>query len=636
MVNTDRSIRPGYGRMKFIACKLRDINLIISMAIILLFLLPANTAWAQYPLEPPDTSSPRATLKSFLDLSDETGRLYNVFRESPSPATQQALQPAIAKMMLLLDLSELPPAAQNEAGKEAVILLWDVLARLELPPLGEVPGQPADPTESTDDTFPAQWRIPHTSIVIARVKEGPHADEYMFSTDTVKYLRSYYELAQHLPYQRPMPTSNLLLSVQQITGWMIPMKWVETLPEWAETLILGQVLWKWVAELLLLGLAIGLVMAVHRFAKRKPRDGSLHSYAYRISTPLSIIILTNLLLSFMDVQINATGSAATIQSYILEIAFNLSLIWIIWLTMSSVAETVIANSPRINEKSLDANLLRLAERSIGSLLIIVLLFRFMQNLGVPVYGLVAGAGVGGVAIALAARSTLENFLGTLNIFADRPVRVGDLCRYGEDSSGLQRIGTIEEIGLRSTSIRGLDKTITTIPNAEFSNTQIVNLTKRNLMLLRKKTSLRLDTTTDQLRVVLTRLREMLLAHPRITEDPARVRVTDIGAYSIDLEVYAYVDTADWNEFLAVQEDVIMRILKIVDEAGTALALPSQTLYLSREPGVNSEKQQAAEIQVREWIEAQALPFPDLTDEQKTQIINTLDYPPRGSPDTVKE
>lgn len=636
MVSTERSIRPGYGHIKFIASRRRDIYLIFSLAVMLLFILPANIAWAQNPLEPPDTSSPRATLKSFLDLSDETGRRYNVFRESPSPATQQALQPPLAKMMLLLDLSELPPAAKIEAGKEAAILLWDVLARLELPPLEEIPDKATETTEGDSDKLPAQWRIPHTSIVITQVKEGPRTNEYMFSSDTINHLRSYYELAQHLPYQRQMPASNLLLSIQQITGWMIPMKWVEALPEWAETLILGQVLWKWGAELLLLGLSIGLVMTVHRFTKRKPRDGTLHSYAFRISTPLSIIILTNLLLSFIDVQINATGSAATIQSYIFEIASNLSLIWIVLLTMSSVAESVIANSPRINQKSLDANLLRLAERSIGSLLIIVLLFRFMQNLGVPVYGLVSVAGVGGVAIALAARSTLENFLGTLNIFADRPVRVGDLCRYGEDSNDFQRIGTIEEIGLRSTSIRGLDKTITTIPNAEFSNTQIVNLTKRNLMHLRKKISLRLDTTNDQLRVVLTRLREMLIAHPCITVDPARVRLTDIGAYSIDLEVYCYVDTADWNEFLAVQEDIIMRILKIVDEAGTALALPSQTLYLSRDPGVNSEKQQAAERQVREWIEAQALPFPDLTNEQKTQIINSLDYPPKGSPDTVKE
>ncbi|MEA3243820.1 MAG: mechanosensitive ion channel [Pseudomonadota bacterium] len=95
-------------------------------------------------------------------------------------------------------------------------------------------------------------------------------------------------------------------------------------------------------------------------------------------------------------------------------------------------------------------------------------------------GDIAGAGVGGLAIALAARSTLENFLGTLNLFADRPVRVGDFCRYGEDPSpAWQRIGTVEEIGLRSTRIRGLDRTITTIPNADFANLHIVNLTKRD-------------------------------------------------------------------------------------------------------------------------------------------------------------
>ncbi len=169
MVSNERSIRSGYGHIKFIASRRHDIHLVISLAVMLLFILPANIAWAQNPLEPPDTSSPRATLKSFLDFSDEIGRRYNVFRESPSPATQQALQPPLAKMMLLLDLSELSPAAKIEAGREAAILLWEILARLELPPLGEVPGRPTDPTESTDDKLPAQWRIPHTSIVITQV-----------------------------------------------------------------------------------------------------------------------------------------------------------------------------------------------------------------------------------------------------------------------------------------------------------------------------------------------------------------------------------------------------------------------------------------------------------------------------------
>ena len=124
----------------------------------------------------------------------------------------------------------------------------------------------------------------------------------------------------------------------------------------------------------------------------------------------------------------------------------------IWLTASWIAEAVIA-SPLVSPKSLDANMIRLAGRVTGILAALVLLFRLAHAVGIPVYGLVAGAGVGGIAVAMAAKSTLENFLGSLNLYVDRVIRVGDLCRYGEDASAdWQRIGRIEEIGLRSTRI----------------------------------------------------------------------------------------------------------------------------------------------------------------------------------------
>jgi MscS family membrane protein len=250
-----------------------------------------------------------------------------------------------------------------------------------------------------------------------------------------------------------------------------------------------------------------------------------------------------------------------------------------------------------------------------------------------VYGLVAGAGVGGLGIALAARSSLENFLGTFNLYADRPVRVGDFCRYGEDpSSGWLRIGTVEEIGLRSTRIRGIDRTITTIPNAEFANMHIVNLTRRDRMLFRTTIGLRYETTPNQLRQVLAKLRELLLAHPRVTKDPARVRATGFGAYSLDLEMFAYVNTSDWNDYLAVQEDLVLRTMDIVDKAGTAFAFPSRTLYHTRDPGLDSERQQVAEKEVREWASAHTLPFPEFDNDYRKQITDTLDYPPEGSPD----
>ncbi len=126
--------------------------------------------------------------------------------------------------------------------------------------------------------------------------------------------------------------------------------------------------------------------------------------------------------------------------------------------------------------------------------------------------------------------------------------------------------------------------------------------------------------------------EMLLAHPRITEDPARVRAGGFGDYSIDVDIFAYVATADWNDFLAVQEDIVLRIMDIVKNAGTGFALPSRTLYHTRDDGLDSNRQQAAQQQVREWTAAHTFPFPEFDPEYRKQIINALDYPPKGSPD----
>lgn len=602
----------------------------VSLTVLLLLHLPAGPTWAKHPLEPADTSSPRATLSSFLRLTDEFTPVYHAYRESPSPATQSALRPALKKVTRLLDMSEIPAATYREVESELTILLWEVIARLELPPLAEVPSKSADAGVDVEDSLVDSWRIPHTSITIARVNQGPRAGEYLFSSDTVANVSTYYDQVKDMPVLREMPTKNLVLTLQQITGWMIPVKWVEALPDWAVILVFGQVLWKWFAGVLLYALAIGVVIIVRRNTRRQSQDGTLRAYLYHIATPISMIVLAALVQLLMVEQIGATGAASIINSYFIEIIMYFSIVWLVWITMSNVAEAIIASSQRISDKSLDANLLRLAERMIGFLLIVVLLFRFLQNLGVPVYGLVAGAGVGGVAIALAARSTLEDFIGTLNLFADRPVRVGDFCRYGEDSGGFNRIGTIEEIGMRSTRIRGLDRTVTTIPNAELCNSQIVNLTQRNIILLKMEIGLRLDTTIDQLRVVLAGLRKMLIAHPRITEDPARVRTTGIGRYSIDLEIFAYVDTTDWNTFLAIREDVVLRLMEIVEQTGAAFAYPTNTLFIGRDAGTNSDKTQAAKKQVQEWIESQSLPFPDVADTDKMQIKDTLDYPPGGS------
>jgi MscS family membrane protein len=312
----------------------------------------------------------------------------------------------------------------------------------------------------------------------------------------------------------------------------------------------------------------------------------------------------------------------------------MAFVWIVWLTANWIADAII-HSPKINPESLDAHLIRLAARFVGIIAALMLIFRVANQVGVPVYGLVAGAGVGGLAVALAAKSTLENFMGALNLFADRPVRIGDLCRYDDDSSGGWRsVGKVESIGLRSTKIRRHDRSLITIPNAEFSQKYIVNLSVCDRMLFHTTLGMRYETTDDQLRFLLAELRELLHGHPKTVHtaaDPIRVRFVGFGDFSLNVDIRAYIRTSNYNEFLAVQEDILLRIMQIVKKAGTGFAFPSSTLYHAHDGGLDSERQQGAEKQVREWALAQKLPFPDFAEDYRLQITDTLDYPPEGSP-----
>jgi MscS family membrane protein len=161
---------------------------------------------------------------------------------------------------------------------------------------------------------------------------------------------------------------------------------------------------------------------------------------------------------------------------------------------------------------------------------------------------------------------------------------------------------------------------------------IVNYARRRRMLLSTVLGLRHETTGDQLRVVLARLREMLLAHPRVVDDEPRVRFAGFVDFALNVEIRAYVGTSDWNEFLAIREDIYLRVMNIVKDAGTGFALPSRTVYHARDDGLDAERQQDAEAQVRAWCSAQELPFPNFTADYREKTRNTLDYPPEGSPD----
>ena len=301
------------------------------------------------------------------------------------------------------------------------------------------------------------------------------------------------------------------------------------------------------------------------------------------------------------------------------------LAWLVAVLVAGVGRAVVRASTS-SATSLDAALIRLCFRVLSIVGALLVLLHAASEFGLSVTPIIAGLGVGGLAVALAIRPTLENIVGGFVLFADKPVRVGEFCSFGD------KLGTVEEIGLRSTRIRGLDRTVITVPNADFAQMQIVNFTRRDMNLYQCSLGLRYETTPDQLRYVAAKIRKLLIRHSKVSPDPARVRFSEFGASALVLEIFAFVRCADWNEFLAVKEDLNLRIAEIVRDSGTAFAFPSRTVYFGRDPGVDVARGERSEAEVRQWRAENRLPFPEFDFAERAEMADTLAFPPEGSPD----
>ena len=185
-------------------------------------------------------------------------------------------------------------------------------------------------------------------------------------------------------------------------------------------------------------------------------------------------------------------------------------------------------------------------------------------------------GIGGIAIALGSQKTIEHFVGSLSVVADRVVRIGDFCRFGT------LLGTVEDIGIRSTRIRTLDRTVVTVPNGIFSSAEIENYTARDKFFFRHYLCLRSGTTRHQIIACLEGIREILEKEERIDQETRRARLVSLDMATPKIEVYAYVFAADWAEFLMHQENLILRIMDVIEHAGATLAAPTQDLRISRD------------------------------------------------------
>lgn len=581
-----------------------------------------------HPLQPADRSSPRAALKTFLDAGDAVCTfLKNDYLPSPSRAKFQHLIQLLESAEKSLDLRELPPASRNRSGRAAVRYLYETLNRIQLPPLDKISEN--NQLKKLGNTHSEYWVIPNTEIVLVRAKNGSQSGQFLFSPETVAKAEDYFERVRGLPNTRPVPLENFEEVIRNHGGWMIPYSWIQAMPAWLRVPVADQAIWKWIALVLVLGVFLLAIKFIYRLSHwTSARNPFLQSLA-QVTLPVFFLAGLPAVAYFVLFQISLTGNIGGDIIVVVNALMFLVGAWLFWRLSPVVAEAIIT-SPKIPPKSINAHLIRIVARLLGIVAVAMFLAVGANRLGIPVYGIVAGLGVGGLTIALAAKPTVENLIGGLSLFADKPIRVGELCQYGTE------IGVIEAIGIRSTRIRGLDRKLTTIPNAELSTISIINFDKRDRMLIRSIVSVRYETTPEQMRYLLVKIRKMLLGHPRIQQEHARARFVDLGASSLDIEVYAYVMTREWSELLSVREDVFLRIMDIVQESGTGFAFPSQTLYFGRDGGLDADRAEAAEAQVRQWRDEGSLAFPNFSPEQMEKIRDSIVYPPPGTTEATAE
>jgi MscS family membrane protein len=573
----------------------------------------------RFPLSPPDISSPRATLATFL--GESTAAINHYYA-----GDLERMRASAGRALQTLDADVGANDGTFLQGVETALYLLEILIRIELPPVDGIPGPDLAPQERLP-----LWTIPRTEIHIGRVEaEGGAFVGYRFSTDTVDRLPEFYQRVRALPVRPDYARYEGVVERFRLRpGFSAPgsvVSFVQNLPPVWFRMFAGEPWWKWttlaaalVTALGLFGLAYRVAMALDGGLRNQSRGATL---AQPVLAVIAILLLALLRYVAVDL-VRLSGFQREVAVGALVVATHAAVIWLIFLLAGRVASAVIRMRD-MGVYALDAQLVRLVSKLVAVLLALYALVNLAETLGVPVAPMLAGLGVGGLAVALAVRPTLENVVAGFVLFADAPVKVGEFCRFGD------KMGTVEAIGLRSVRLRGIDRTVITVPNAEFCQIQLVNFTRRDAILMETRLQLRYETTPDQLRLLLARLRELLIRHPRVSPDPARVRFVEYASSSLDIEIFAYVRTSEFSEFLAIKEDLNLRIKAIVEACGTGFAFPSQTVYVERSSGPDMELARAAEAEVARWRSEGRLPFPDYHDGVRRELSDTLDYPPEGS------
>lgn len=536
------------------------------------------------PISPPPTQSPQDTYSAFIRNTNDA---YNLIMEAHQKsqaegglrASEEVLtlasqaEEAMERAIETLNLESVPLAKQKSEGIELVLLLRETLDRIEKPDPSSIPN-----AEVVSETGLDRWKIPNTHIAIIKSVEGFREDEFLFSEDTLKRVRLFYEEVKDLPYKEGSLEGFYRFYVGT-PGTLLPPKWSHFLPRWSKRMIWEQTLWQWATLLLVILLVLLIAKLSYRLIKFPHRDFSQYdshsqTQAWRGLIMPTIVALMSVFSEYLLINVfNLTGNVGSTITTILEVLLYTALAWLGFMFFNALGRSVIAGSYFDEDHLLEATIARNGFRILGFAVAITLLYIGGQMVGLPTGPLVASLGVGGLAISFGVQPYLKNLIGGITLFANRPVKIGDFCQLGGVT------GTVEDIGLRTTAIRTPDRNLVIIPNAVVSESQVVNYSRRDRRLITFVVGLRYETPRQQLMDTMSKIKSCLELHEMVTNE--RVRFVGFSKSSLDIEIFAYILTTDQADFLEIQENILVKIKEII-EAAEMESLDESNEYVSEE------------------------------------------------------
>jgi MscS family membrane protein len=395
----------------------------------------------------------------------------------------------------------------------------------------------------------------NVDIVVERVDRGKSGPVWLFSRKTLESIPDVYEEVNVVTAEDVLPE---LLVTTRVAG--IP-------------------LFHWLALIVGFPLFYLVTVLLNRLLKPLVRRWRLHFYGkvdfpYPEALPKPVrLLLLALVIRWILSNLSLPLLARQFWSNTATVITIAACVWLL-IILNSRGEEYVLRRLRSHQLAAAASMLRLFRRVIDLLIVFGGIVVGLHFFGMNATAALAGLGVGGIAVALAAQKTLENVIGGVSLIFDEAVRVGDSLKVGDIS------GTVDYIGLRSTRIRTSDRTVVSLPNGQIANMTLEILSSRDKFWFHPLVGLRYETTSEQIRRVVIDIRNLLAEHSTVDQASVRVRFLRFGSFSLDIDVFSYVFAHDWNHFLEIQEELLFRVMEIVQRAGAQIAFPSQTMYFA--------------------------------------------------------